>query len=168
MRAFFLCLAGLLLLSGCSNYRLGTGAELKFHTIYVAPLVNESQAPQAVAIVSTQLREAFLRDARVILVNTPAEADVTLTVHLVRYFRDVETRQSNDTGLARKFDETFEAEATLVDNRDKKVIFDKRKVQAVRQIFTDNGQQLQAQYQNVPLLAETLAKNVVSATLDVW
>jgi len=169
MRAYFLlCLTGLLLFSGCANYRLGTGGKLSFRTLYVAPVVNESNTPQAVAIVSTQLREAFLHDSRVILVNTPDEADATLTVHLVKYLRDGQTRESGDTGLARKFDITLNAEATLKDNRDNKVIFQNRKVQATRQIFTDNGQQLQAEFQNIPLLAETLAKNVLAATLDVW
>ncbi len=71
MRAYFLfCLTGLLLFSGCAHYRLGTGGQLSFHTLYVAPVVNESNIPQAVAIVSTQLREAFLHDARVVLVVT--------------------------------------------------------------------------------------------------
>ncbi len=170
MRAYLLlCLTGVLLLSGCANYHLGTGGKVSFHTLYVAPVVNEnSNLPQAVAIVSTQLREAFLHDARVILVNTPEEADATLTVHLVKYERYAQTRLTTDTGLARKFDITLDAEATLRDNRDNKLLFAKRKVQATRQIFTDNGQQLQAEYQNVPLLAETLAKNVLGATLDVW
>lgn len=170
MRAPFLfCLLAVALLPGCSHYRLGTGGNVSFHTLYVAPAVNEnSNLPQAVAVVSTQLREAFLHDSRVILVNTPEEADATLTVHLVKYARKVMANQSNDTGLARKFDITLDAEATLVDNHTHKPIFEKRKVQAVRQIFTDNGQQLQAEYQNVTLLAETLAKNVRSAALDVW
>lgn len=169
MRAYFLlCLAGLLLFSGCAHYRLGTGGEVSFRTLYVAPVVNETNIPQAVAIVSTQIREAFLHDARIILVNTPDEADATLTVRLVDYSRASRTRQSSDTGLARKFDVTLDARATLHDNRSNTAIFEDRKVQATRQVFTDNGQHLQAEYQNVPLLAETLAKNVRGAALDVW
>ncbi len=169
MRAYFLlCLTGILLLSGCANYRLGTGGQLSFRTLYVAPVVNQSNLPQAVAVVSTQLREAFLHDGRVILVNTPEEADATLTVRLVKYGRDAQTRQTNDTGLTRKFDITLTAEASLRDNRNNKALFEKRKVEATRQIFTDNGQQLQAEYQNVTVLAEALAKNVRGATLDVW
>lgn len=167
MRAFFLVGILGLLLSGCSNYHLGTTGKLAFRTLYVAPVVNETTTPQAVAIVSTQLREAFLRDSRVVLVNTPEDADATLTVTLVSYDRKAQTRQSGDTGLARKFDITLDAEATLRANRDNKPIFTDRKVQAVRQVFVDSGQ-LQAEYQNIPLLAETLAKNVRSATLDVW
>lgn len=168
MRAYFLlCLTGVLLLSGCANYRLGTGGQVSFRTLYVAPVVNESNAPQTVAIVSTQLREAFLHDSRVILVNTAEEADATLTVHLLKYSREGQTRQTVDTGLIRKFDVTLDAEATLRDNRNNKLLFDKRKVQATRQVFVDSGQ-LQAEYQNIPLLAETLAKNVLGAALDVW
>ncbi|CAM2843573.1 LPS assembly lipoprotein LptE [Rariglobus hedericola] len=169
MRAsFFLCLAGLLFFTGCANYRLGTGGQVSFRTLYVAPVVNETNAPQTVAIVSTQIREAFLHDSRVILVNTAEEADATLTVHLVKYGREIQTRETRDTGLARKFDVTLSAKATLRDNRDNKPIFTDRAIDATRQIFTDGGQQLQAEYQNIPLLAESLAKNVRSATLDIW
>ena len=168
MRVYLLlCITGLLILSGCSNYRLGTSGKVTFHTLHIAPVVNETQSPQTVAIVNTQIREAFLRDPRIILVNTPEEADATLTVRLLEYSRDMQTALRADTGLARKFDITLDAEATLRDNRENKAIFEKRKVQAVRQVFTDSGQ-LQAEYQNIPLLAEVLARNVVSTTLDVW
>jgi hypothetical protein len=167
MRAFLLLGLVGLLLSGCSNYRLGTGGQLSFRTLYVAPVVNESNLPQAVAIVSTRLREEFLNDPRIILVNTPEDADATLTVSLVNYSRLSQTRQTVDTGLSRKFDVTLDAEATLRDNRDNKLIFENRKVQATRQAYVDSGQ-LQAEYQNVPLLAETLAKNIRAAALDIW
>jgi len=167
MRAFFLLGLVGLLLSGCSNYRLGTSGQLAFRTLYVAPVVNESNLPQAVAIVSTRLREEFLNDPRIILVNTAEEADATLTVSLTNYSRQSQTRQLVDTGLSRKFDVTLDAEATLRDNRDNKLIFENRKVQAVRQAYVDSGQ-LQSEYQNVPLLAETLAKNIRAAALDVW
>jgi hypothetical protein len=167
MRAFlFLGLIGLLL-SGCSNYRLGTGTELSFRTLHIAPVVNESNLPQSVAIVSTQLREAFLHDPRVILVNTPDEADAVLTVTLVSYGRDSQVSQTADTGLTRKFDVALDAEVTLRDTGDNKPVFENRKVQAVRQVFVDRGQ-LQAEYTNVPLLAEELARKVRAATLDIW
>lgn len=176
MRAYLLVvLAAVFGLSGCANYRLGTSGQLAFRTLYVAPVVNEqSNLPQAVALVSTQLREAFLRDSRVILVNTPEEADATLTVRLVNYTRDSRARQSGDTGLSRKFDVTLDAEVSLRDNATKKDLFTKRKVRAGREIFTDpqaingQGQQLQAEFNNLPLLAETLAKNIRGAALDIW
>ncbi len=167
MRIFLFCLAGILALSGCAHYHLGSGGKPAFKTLYVAPVVNASNLPQAVAVVSTELRESFLRDGRVALVNSADEADAILTVRLTKYGRSVTAGQSTDTGLARKFDVTLSAEASLRDNRSGKFLFEKRPVEAVRQIYTDSGQ-LQAEYQTVPLLAETLAKNVLSATLDVW
>ena len=167
MRALFFCLVGFFALSGCANYNLGSGGKLTFQTLYVAPVVNESNLPQSVAIVSTQLREAFLRDGRVSLVNTPDQADAILTVRLLKYSRSATASQTADTGVASKFDLTLEAEAGLRDNRTGKFIFEKRAVTAVRQVFANSGQ-LQAEYQTVPLLAETLAKNTLNATLDVW
>ena len=167
MRIFLFCLASLLAFSGCAHYHLGNGGKLTFQTLYVAPVVNASNLPQAIAVVSTELRESFLRDGRIVLVNSADEADAILTVRLTKYGRSVTACQATDTGLARKFDVTLSAEATLRDNRSGKFLFEKRPVDAVRQIFTDSGQ-LQSEYQNLPLLAETLAKNVLSATLDVW
>ena len=168
MRAsFFLGLIGMLLLSGCSHYQLGTGGKVSFRTLYVAPVVNDSNMPQAVAPISTQLREAFLHDSRIILVNTPEEAEATLTVRLLKYGRAGKTGRRDDTGLARNFDVTVEAEASLRDNRDNHFIFENRKTAATREVFGDSGQ-LQAEFQNVPLLAEILAKNIRSATLDTW
>ena len=167
MRIFLFCLSSLLAFSGCAHYHLGNGGKLTFKTLYVAPVVNASNLPQAIAIVSTELREAFLRDDRVTLVNSADEADAILTVRLTKYDRSVTAGQATDTGLARKFDITLSAEANLRDNRSGKFLFKKRPVDAVRQLFTDSGQ-LQSEYQNVPLLAETLAKNILSATLDVW
>ncbi|HTJ77548.1 MAG TPA: LptE family protein [Rariglobus sp.] len=167
MRVLFFCIAGLFALSGCSSYHLGSGGKLTFTTLYVAPVVNESNLPQAVALVSTQLREAFLKDGRVSLVNNAEDADAVLTVKLTKYGRQSTASQSNDTGLARKFDVTLNAEASLRDNHKGKFLFEKRKVEAVREVFTDSGQ-LQSEYNTVPLLAETLSKNVLNATLDVW
>jgi len=167
MRALLLCIVGLFALSGCSSYHLGSGGKLAFTTLYVAPVVNESNLPQAVAVVSTELREAFLKDGRVTLVNNADDADAILTVKLTKYGRSVAASQANDTGLARKFDVTLDAEATLRDNHQNKFLFEKRKVGATREVFTDSGQ-LQSEYNNVPVLAETLSKNILSATLDVW
>lgn len=167
MRALLFSLVGLFTFSGCANYNLGSGGKLTFQTVYIEPVINESNLPQSVAIFSTGLREAFLRDGRVFLVNTAEQADVVLTVKLLKYSRASTASQSNDTGLARKFNVTLEAEASLHDNRQNKFLFEKRKIEAVRQVFTDSGQ-LQSEYQTVPLLSETLSKNVLSAALDVW
>lgn len=162
------CLVLLALLSaGCANYRLGTGGTLAFQRLYVAPVANETTLPQAVALVSTQIREHLIRDGRVRLVSSAEDADATLVITLTDYGREVATVRSDDTGLARKFDLTLTAKATLRDQRSGDALFENRVLTSKRQAFTDSGQ-LQAEYQTLPLLANSLAESVRNAVLDVW
>ena len=171
MLRFFLSVAGgclaLLAAGGCGNYHLGTGAGPGFSTLHVEAVKNKTLVPQAQAIVSTQLRANFARDARVQLVNAPAGAEAVLSVVLTGYRRDVITVREGDTGLARKFNETLDATCTLRDQRTGKVVFENRPLSAVREVFTDSGQ-LQAEYQTLPLLAELLAAKVTHAVLGGW
>ncbi len=162
------------LLAGCSHYVLGTGGGTPFKRLYIAPVVNAAPLPQAVAVISTEIREAFIRDGRLQVVNTPEDADVVLATRLGSYGRDIATVVANDTGLARKFVLNLSATITLTDPASGKVYFQDRPLAAKRQIFTDNPQtgrgdnQLQAEYQAVPLLAQSLSAAAVSAVLDVW
>jgi outer membrane lipopolysaccharide assembly protein LptE/RlpB len=167
-RLFLLAaLAGVLGLTGCARYQLGPGSQLAFATLYVEPVANRTLLPQAQAIVSTQLRAAFLHDGRVALVNSAAPADATLTVVIQGYRREMTAVREDDTGLARKFSVTLEVHCTLRDNRSGKVLFADRPVAVHRDAFTDGGQ-LQAEYQLLPLLAEALAQKVTHTVLDVW
>ncbi|MEO6245443.1 MAG: LptE family protein [Opitutaceae bacterium] len=154
-------------LGGCANYHLGTGGKPAFRTLYVEPVANKTLLPQAQALLSTRLREAFARDGRVQLVNSATDADATLTLTIDSYRREIATVREGDTGLARKFNLTLGAACTLRDRRAPRPIFENRPLMAVREAFTDGGQ-LQSEYQALPLLAEALAAKVVHAALDVW
>jgi hypothetical protein len=160
-------LALALLGAGCAHYQLGTGASLAFHTLYVAPVENKTHLPQARELVSTQVREAFARDARISLVNSPEAADATLTIVLDDYHRDVAAARQDDTGLARKFNLTLGAACTLRDNRAARSLFENRPVSVQREAFTDGGL-VQSEYQTLPLLADALAAKLLHAALDVW
>ena len=164
-----LCLLSVVLFlgTGCAHYQLGTGAQLAFHSLYLEPVANKTLLPQARALLTTQLREAFVRDARVTLVNSPDSADATLAVTITDYRRDIQTVREGDTGLARKFNLTLATTATLRDRKANKVLFENRPITVQREVFTDSGQ-LQSEYQTLPLLAESLAGKVTHATLDVW
>lgn len=152
---------------GCTNYQLGTAAKVDFTTLYIEPVESTTLLPQARALLSTQVREAFARDGRLALVNAPGSADVTLRLVIRDYHRDVASVQENDTGLARKFTLTLGVACTLHDNRKGSDLFADRMITAQRDAFTDGGQ-LQSEYQALPLLAEALAKKVTHTVLDVW
>jgi hypothetical protein len=167
-----LILAGLLVcltafLAGCSHYRLGTGATLAFKTLYVAPVANDAALPQAAALVTARVREAFLRDGRLTLAPGPGTADAVLTIALDTLEREVATVRPDDTGLARKVDLDLSATATLRDRRTGTVLFENRPLVARRQVFTDSGQ-IQAEYQTLTLLADALAAEAVRAVVDIW
>ncbi len=163
----FVFLGALLGLTGCSHYQLGTGGKLAFATLYVEPVVNHTQLPQAHAVVGTQVREALLQDGRVSLVNSADTADATLEIVISDYHREVASVRAIDTGLARKFTLTLGATCTLRDRRTGNALFTQRLVNVQRDAFTDGGQ-LQSEYQTLPLLAEALAAKVAHAVLDVW
>ncbi len=172
VKKFLIPLLLALSVTACSHYQLGTAAKLQFHALYVEPVAvaKNVSLPQAREIVSAQIREAFLHDARVTLVNAPESADATLTVVLTDYHRDVTSVREGDTGLARKFTLTLGATCTLSDNRGataNKTFFDHRPVSVQREAYTDSGQ-LQSEYQTLPLLAESLAGKITHTVLDVW
>ena len=178
-----LALAAFALLgSACSHYRLGTGAQRDFESIFVAPVQTNAVIPQSAALLSTQIREAFIRDGRVRVVNTPDEADAILSVKLDGLRRDTLTSLPSDGGLARTFGLVLDASATLRDSKGEKTWFSDRRLRIERQIFTNDGtavpapggpylvptQQTQAEYTIVPTLGENLAAQVKSAVLDTW
>lgn len=156
-----------LLLAGCSHYQLGTTGKLAFTTLYVEPVANKTHLPQSQAILSTQIRDAFAKDGRVTLVNSPEAADATLEVVIKDYHRDVASLLESDPGRARKFTLTLGVDCTLRQNRTGQMLFANRRVTAQRDALTDGGQ-LQAEYQDVPLLAQSLADRIAHAVLDVW
>lgn len=160
---------------GCSHYQLGNGGTLAFSRLYVAPIRDDAALPQATALVTSQIRERILRDGRVRLVDSPADAEAILEVTLTRYERGVATVRPNDTGLARKLELSLQAEATLRATRTQTEWFTRRPLSVRRQAFTDVpgktetfGNQGQAERQTLVLLAAGIAEAATAAALDVW
>ncbi len=176
LAALTLGLAFTLGLTSCGHYQVGTQSKLSFTTLYLAPVENTSGLPQVVALISTQLREKFLRDPRIQLVADPAAAQAILEVKLLRHTREPTSKRSepDDTGLARKFDLTLHAEITLRDTRNATALISARPLSATRQLYTTDGttgapsDQLAAEYQTLSLIAETLATRIASSVLDTW
>ena len=69
-------------ISGCNSYQLGNPVELPFESIYIKPVSNDSFAPQAQTLLSTQIRDAFIRDGRTKLVINREAADAVLIINL--------------------------------------------------------------------------------------
>jgi hypothetical protein len=177
-RAWGLLLFAAFLAQGCSHYQMGAGPATSFASIYIEPAKNKTTLAQSRELVSTMVREAFIRDGRVEVVDSRADADATLEVTLVKYRRDNAANREDDNGLARKFTLRLTASCSLRDNRSGRMLFDGRMIEVQREAFTDNGlglvpfgtsnDQLQSEYNTLPLLAELLSDKVTHAVLDVW
>jgi len=177
-RVWSLLLACAFLAQGCAHYSLGSGPAPSFETLYIEPSKNKTTLAQSQAVMSTMIREAFIRDGRVSVVDNSSEADATLEVTLVGYSRGNAANREDDVGLARKFTLKLRASCRLRDNRNGRLLFDGRMVEVQREAFTDNGlglvpfgasnDQLQSEYNTLPLLADELSSKVTHAVLDVW
>lgn len=160
-------LSSVLWMTGCAGYQLGTGTTPKFATLFVAPVKTEALVPEARAELTTRIREAFIRDGRVRLTTDAASADAVLQVTVAGYHRDVAVTRPDDTGLARRFDVTLQARASLLNNHAKEAWFSDRVLESKRGAFTDSGL-VPAETQLLPILGESLANEAVHAVLDTW
>lgn len=172
-------LAGALLaLAACRSYQLGHPAELPFETLFVAPAGNQSTAPQAQAIVSSQVREAILRDSRVKLTADKKNADVVLDLTLTTYDRRAATRDADDTAVALDYDLTLTSEISLFDQRSGEYLFRSRSVSTEASAFVndvyapagapDTQSFLQSEYQAMPRIARGLADQIANEVLGAW
>ena len=179
-RAFtiLITLSVLCLLNGCASYHLGSSADLQFQSIYISPASNNSFAPQAQAIVSTQLRKTFIKDGRVKLVTKPEDADAVLLVDLVEYDRSSSARRSNDTAVASSFDISLSADISLYNQNKGSYFFEKRTKTATTNTYIGNPYRQngnlnsqafqQAEYQSMPELAREIARKIADEVLSPW
>jgi hypothetical protein len=177
-RVWSLLLASAFLAQGCAHYKMGAGSDPSFGTLYIEPAKNKTMLAQSQPIISTFVREAFLRDGRVTVVDNSADADATLELTVVNYRREDAANREDDNGLARKFTLKLRVSCRLRDNRTGRMLFDGRIIEVQREAFVDNGlglvpfgtsnDQLQSEYNTLPLLADALSDKVTHAVLDVW
>lgn len=170
-----LALCGLV---GCQSYQLGHPAELPFTTIYIQPARNDSFAPQVQALVSTQVREAVIRDGRVRLIADQSEADAVLQLTLTDYTRRAGARRQDDTEVAQTFDLALRLQLDLYDQRNGSYFFQGRQVETRTTGYLNNPYApagtadtqglIQSEYIAMPRLARELGQKAADELLSVW
>lgn len=153
--------------AGCSHYRLGQSGDLPFDSLYVAAVKNESYAPQADAVLSADLRKAFLASATDLELTQEEDAQATLNVVIIDYRRTIAATQEDDTELARSFNVSMTARCTLHNNQTGATYFKNRVVNASVEVFVDSGF-TQSEYQNLPILTRELARRIRDTVVNVW
>ena len=164
--------------SGCKSYQFGNPVELPFESIYIKPVTNDSFAPQARALLSAQIREAFIRDGRTQVLSKAETADAVLFVNLIEYKRRAAARQSVDTAVAAGFALTLVTEVSLFDQNKGDYFFQDRVIQKSSNAFvndpyaaptaTQTQDFLQSEYQAMPRLTRDLARQIADEVLSPW
>ena len=173
-----LALFALAFISGCNSYQLGNPVKLPFESIYIKPVSNDSFAPQAQALLSTQIRDAFIRDGRTKLVTSREAADAVLLINLTEYNRRPAARQSEDTTTAVSFSLVLAAEVSLFNQNKGDYYFLKRIINESSSAYADNPYAtpaiaqtqdfLQMEYQAMPRLTHDLSRRIADEVLNTW
>ena len=168
----------LALVSGCNSYQLGNPVELPFESIYIKPVSNDSFAPQAQALLSTQIRDAFIRDGRTKLVTSREAADAVLLINLTEYNRRTAARQSVDTTAAASFSLVIAAEVSLFNQNKGDYYFQERIIKESSSAYVNNPYAtpavaqtqdfLQMEYQAMPRLTHDLSRRIADEVLSTW
>ena len=163
---------------GCQSYQLGHPTELPFETIYIQPAKNDSFAPQAQTLVSTQVREAVIRDGRVRLIADQSAADAVLQMTVTDYTRRASARRQDDTEAAQNFDLTLRLQLDLYDQRNDNYFFKGRQVEARTTGYLNNPYAaagtpdtqglIQSEYNAMPRLARELGRKAANELLSAW
>ena len=173
-----LALFAMAFISGCNSYQLGNPVELPFESIYIKPVSNDSFAPQAQALLSTQIRDAFIRDGRTKLVTSREAADAVLLINLYEYKRYAAARQSEDTITAASFSLVLAAEVSLFNQNKGDYYFQERVIKESSSAYVDNPYAtpeaaqtqdfLQMEYQAMPRLTHDLSRLIADEVLSTW
>lgn len=165
-------------LAACKTYKLGHPAALPFATIYIEPVKNDSFAPQIQTLLSTQVREAVLRDGRIQLVADPQQADAVLQLRLTDYDRLASARRQDDTERAQTFDLSLRLQLSLYDPHNDRFYFQDRPVAARTTGYLNNPYAavgapatqglIQSEFNAMPRLARELGQKAANELLSTW
>lgn len=167
----FLCLPFL----GCSNYSFGRRAQipLPFSRIYVAPVKNESFAPQAQALLTKSVRNKLANQPGIKLAESPDNAAI-LEITIIKYgqssagYEYVEKKNGDKKHDGWKvYDVDMSVSCSLVNGKTGKVYFKDHKVSASVEC-RDRENYQEAKYQAMPQLVQKLADEICEDICNVW
>ncbi len=155
-----------LVLAGCAGYKLGptNGTAAGEKSIQIVPFENRTVEPHLTDAVTTEVRKRIQHDGTFKL-DTHGNGDVILTGVITQYDRSELSVQPGDTFTVRDYRVGIAAEITARSRTTGKVILDKKVVRAYSMLRTGSDL-VSDERQNLPLLAENLAKEIVSVLAD--
>ncbi|MDR1433169.1 MAG: LPS assembly lipoprotein LptE [Puniceicoccales bacterium] len=155
-----------LLSSGCMHYARGSGSHLAFARIYVAPVRNDSLAPQAQALLTKQVRRKLADEPNLEIAAEPESAAI-LEITIVKFEQTVASTDTNDTINAKSFNVQMSVTCTLKDGQTGKIYFKDHKLSDSVECHAVADYQ-EAKHQIMPKLTEKLATRICEAVCNPW
>jgi hypothetical protein len=159
-------LAALMMASGCMGYRVGPVHKADYQSVAVPMFQNETLMPQLEAQVTNAIIKRFQSDG-MLAVQAPDMADVVVTGRIVTYERMALRSLQLDTGVTREYRIKITAEISARNTRNGNMVFESQKVSGTADTFIGEDQQ-SAESQALPLVADDLARQVVSLLTERW
>lgn len=164
MRWLFFAVAAVLL-AGCAGYRLGplNGEPAGARSVQFHPFANRTIEPRVSEYVNEALRKQLQRDGTYRL-ETQDEGDIIVWGEIERLDRGELSFQANDVLTPQDYNLSLVAHITAIDRSTGKTNVDRMVVG--RTAIRVGSDLSSAERQAIPMLAEDLARNAVSAITD--
>jgi hypothetical protein len=165
----FLLAAVVLALSGCAGYRVGdiSGRDLQgVRSVYVPVAKNTSLEPDIQMTVTNAIIRRF-NDDGTLEVNQSSNADSELDVTITNVQHTPVRSSTSDILVTAQYQLTIQAEATYVNRKLGRKIFENYNVQGSTTFFTQSDIQ-EGERQALPLAAQDLANNAVKLITEGW
>jgi len=163
---FTLALTLTVSLAGCAGYQVGPTLGANYRSVAVLMFRNKTYQPQIEVQITGAVIKAFQADGT-LRIDSAASADVIVTGEITQYRQHELRSQRTDTGAPSEYRVTIEARIEAHDRVTGKTVLAPTVVTGSGDTFI--GDDLQsAQQQVLPLIAENLAKRVVTLLAEKW
>lgn len=153
-------------LTGCAGYQLGPTGNSAYRTVAVPMFKNKTLKPQLEAPVTNAILKRFQTDGTLRVVEA-VDADVVLSGEITKFYRrEVRTLRA-DIDTPREYRTFIEVVVNAQNRATGKPVFPAQTITGSTDTFV--GTDLQsADQQAIPLIAENLARRVVTLVAEQW
>ncbi len=160
------CAAGCIWVSGCAGYHVGPVLKADYKSVAVPMFKDKTLHPQLEAQITNAIIKRLQTDGTLLVESNP-RADVILTGEITDYRRTSLRSETQDTGTPSEYRITITAKIEARDRRTGKMVFGPTELSGHGDVFI--GSDLQsADFQVLPLVADDLARQVVSLLVESW
>ena len=157
---------GCALAVGCLGYRVGPILKADYRSVAVPMFKNKTYKPQLEAQITNGIIKRLQTDGT-LRVDSEANADVVVTGEIIRYNRLALRLLQENADVPREYRLVIVVHVEAHDRLTGKVVLKPTDISGSADMFIGSDQQ-SAEYQALPLVADDVARQVVSLLVESW